>query len=126
MKRLIIAITILVVSIGIGITSLICVKKSCNEAIVSLDSILLNAVTENGEEVNRLAVQVNEQWEDQKNSLNILIGQKHTNEIKKELNIVLYFARIGDYESVILFSEECKEDLVNIIVSNEPNLSTIF
>ena len=126
MKRLVIAILMLFISIGIGVLSLTCVKRTCNEAIQSLDEILQNAVTENKEEVNRLAVQVNEQWEKEKFLLNILIGQGATNEIKKELEIILYFTQIRDYDSVILFSEECKGDLMNIIVSNEPNLSTIF
>lgn len=126
MKRLIIAILMLVISIGIGVSSLIFVKKACNEAIQGLDGILQNAVTESKDEVNRLAVQVNEQWENEKFLLNILIGQGETNEIKKELDIILYFTKIRDYDSVILFSEECKGDLMNIIVSNEPNLSTIL
>lgn len=126
MKRLIIAILMLVISIGIGVSSLIFVKKACNEAIQGLDGILQNAVTESKDEVNRLAVQVNEQWENKKFLLNILIGQGETNEIKKELDIILYFTKIRDYDSVILFSEECKGDLMNIIVSNEPNLSTIL
>ena len=126
MKRLVIAILMLVISIGIGVSSLFFVKKACNEAIQGLDGILQNAVTENKEEVNRLAVQVNEQWENEKFLLNILIGQGETNEIKKELEIILYFTKIRDYDSVILFSEECKGDLMNIIVSNEPNLSTIL
>lgn len=126
MKRLVIAILMLVISIGIGVSSLFFVKKACNEAIQGLDRILQNAVTENKEEVNRLAVQVNEQWENEKFLLNILIGQGETNEIKKELEIILYFTKIRDYDSVILFSEECKGDLMNIIVSNEPNLSTIL
>ena len=126
MKRLIAAILMLVISIGIGITSLVCVRKNCNEAIQGLEGILQNAVTENKEEVNRLAVQVNEQWEKEKFLMNILIGQGQTNEIKKKLDIIIYFTQIHDYESVILFSEECKGDLMNIIVSNEPNLSTIL
>lgn len=126
MKRLVIAVLMLVISTGIGVTSLVCVKRSCNEAKKSLDRILQSAVTENEEEVNRLAVQVNEQWEKEKFLLNILIGQGETNEIKKELDIILYFAQIRDYDSVILFSEECKGDLMNIILSNEPNLSTIL
>lgn len=126
MKRLVIAILMLVISIGIGVSSLIFVKKACNEAIQGLDGILQGAVTENKDEVNRLAVQVNKQWEKEKFLLNILIGQGETNEIKKTLDIILYFTQIRDYESVILFSEECKGDLMNIIVSNEPNLSTIL
>ncbi|MBQ7115101.1 MAG: DUF4363 family protein [Clostridia bacterium] len=126
MKRLVIAILMLVISIGIGVSSLIFVKKACNKAIQGLDGILQGAVTENKDEVNRLAVQVNKQWEKEKFLLNILIGQGETNEIKKTLDIILYFTQIRDYESVILFSEECKGDLMNIIVSNEPNLSTIL
>lgn len=126
MKRLVIAITILVVAVGISVTSLFYVKKTCNEVIANLEVILQDAVTENREEVNRLAVQVNEQWEKEKNLLNLLIGQRYTNEAKSSLNKIEFFAQIGDYESVILHAEECKEILVRIITSNEPNLSTVF
>ncbi len=126
MKRLVVSILILVFAVGISIFSVIFIKNSCDEAVSGLDDILSNAITENAEEVNRLAVQTNEYWETKKNLMNILIGQQHTNDITKTLHQIIFFAQIGDYESVLLHTEECKEDLHLIIESNEPKLSTIF
>jgi len=126
MKRLVVSILILVFAVGISIFSVIFIKNSCNEAVSGLDDILSNAITENAEEVNRLAVQTNEYWESKKFLMNILIGQQYTNNITKTLHQIIFFAEIGDYESVLLHTEECKEDLHLIIESNEPKLSTVF
>ncbi len=126
MKRLVVSILILVCAIGIGIFSTIFIKNSCDKAVSGLDNVISNAVTENKEEVNFSAVQTNEYWESKKFLMNILIGQQDTNNITKALNQIIFFAEIGDYESVLLHTEECKEDLRLIIESNEPKLSTVF
>ncbi len=126
MKRLVVSILILVFAAGIGISSMIFIKKSCNEAATGLDNVLSNAITENKEEVNRFAVQTNEYWESKKFFMNILIGQQYTNNVTKALHQIIFFAEIGDYESVLLHTEECKEDLHLIMQSNEPKLSTVF
>lgn len=126
MKRIIIAILIPVISVGLGIFSLLYVKSTCNQAVSELDEVLQNALTEDAEEVNRLSVQTNRNWHQKVFLLNILIGKGYTGDVDKLLNKVVYYSEIGDFEGVILNSEDCKEELLYIIVSNEPDLSTVL
>lgn len=126
MKRIVIAILIPVISVGLGIFSLLYVKNTCNQVISELDGILGNALTEDAEEVNRLSVQTNRNWHQKVFLLNILIGKGYTGDVDKLLNKVVYYSEIGDFEGVVLNAEDCKEELLYIIVSNEPDLSTVL
>ncbi len=126
MKRIVIAVVIPVVSIALGIFSFFFVKNTCNQVVSGLDEVLYNVVTEEVEEVNRLSVQTNRNWHQKIFLLNILIGRTNTSEVDKLLNKIVYFSEIGDYESVLLNAEDCKEELLYIIESNEPKLSAVF
>ena len=126
MKRIIVAIMIPVISIALGIFSFLFVKITCNQAISGLDDVLYNTLTEEAEEVNRLSVQTNRNWHKKVFLLNILIGRANTNDVDKLLNKIIYFSEIGDYEAVLLNAEDCKEELLYIIESNEPKISAVF
>ncbi len=126
MRRIVVAIVIPVVSIALGIYSFFFVKNTCNQAVSGLDDVLYNVITEDAEEVNRLSVQTNRNWHKKIFLLNIFIGRTSTNEVDKLLNKIVYFSEIGDYESVLLNAEDCKEELLYIIESNEPELSAIL
>lgn len=126
MKRIVVAVIIPVVSIALGIFSFFFVKNTCNQVVSGLDEVLHNVLTEDVEEVNRLTVQTNRNWHEKVFLLNILIGRTNTNEVDKLLNKIVYFSEIGDYEAVLLNAEDCKEELLYIIESNEPELSAVF
>ena len=42
------------------------------------------------------------------------------------MNKIVYFSEIGDFESVMLNAEDCREELLYIIESNEPKLRALF
>jgi hypothetical protein len=126
MKRIVVAVIIPVVSIALGIFSFFFVKNTCNQVVSGLDEVLHNVLTEDVEEVNRLTVQTNRNWHEKVFLLNILIGRTNTNEVDKLLNKIVYFSEIGDYEAVLLNCEDCKEELLYIIESNEPKISAVF
>lgn len=126
MKRIVVAIIIPVVSITLGIFSFFFVKNTCNQVVLGLDEVLYNVITEEVEAVNALSVQTNRNWHKKVFLLNILIGRTNTNEVDKLLNKIVYFSEIGDYEAVLLNCEDCKEELLYIIESNEPELSAVF
>ena len=126
MKRIVVAVMIPIVSIAIGISSFFFVKNTCNQVVSELDEVLDNLLTEDAEEVNRLTVQTNRNWHKKVFLLNIFIGRANTSEVDKLLNKIVYFAQIGNYESVLLNTEDCKEELLYIIESNEPKISAVF
>ena len=126
MKRFVVAVMIPIVSIALGIFSFFFVKNTCNQVVSGLDEVLYNVITEETEKVNPLSVQTNRNWHQKVFLLNIFIGRTNTNEVDKLLNKIVYFSEIGDYESVLLNAEDCKEELLYIIESNEPKLSAVF
>ena len=126
MKRIVIAIVIPIVSFALGIFSFFYVKNTCNQVVSGLDDVLYNTQTKKTEAVTRISVQTNRNWHEKVFLLNIFIGRNSTNEVDKLLNKIVYFSEIGDYESVLLNAEDCKEELLYIIESNEPKLSSVF
>lgn len=126
MKRIIVAVMIPIISITLGIFSFFFIKNTCNQVVSGLDEVLHNVLTEDVEEVNRLTVQTNRNWHEKVFLLNIFIGRTGTNEVDKLLSKIVYFSEIGDYEAVLLNAEDCKEELLYIIESNEPELSAVF
>lgn len=126
MKRIVIAIVIPIASVALGVFSFFFVKNTCNQVVSGLDKVLYNTLTEDAEEVNRISVQTNRNWHKKVFLLNIFIGRTNTSEVDKQLNKIVYFSEIGDFESVMLNAEDCKEELLYIIESNEPKLSAVF
>ena len=126
MKRIVVAVMIPIASIALGIFSFFFIKSTCNQVVSGLDEVLHNVLTEDVEEVNRLTVQTNRNWHKKVFLLNIFIGRTGTNEVDKLLSKIVYFSEIGDYEAVLLNAEDCKEELLYIIESNEPELSAVF
>lgn len=126
MRRTVIAIIILILSLSIGIFSHFYVKTACRQAISGVEEILENAVTQDKERVNQLCVQLNANWNEKVFLLNILLGREYTNEAGKYFQKMLYFSESADYNSVISNAKECKAELTNIIRSNELDLSTIL
>ena len=126
MKRIVVAVMIPIASIALGIFSFFFIKSTCNQVVSGLDEVLYNILTEDVEEVNRLTVQTNRNWHKKVFLLNIFIGRTGTNEVDKLLSKIVYFSEIGDHEAVLLNAEDCKEELLYIIESNEPELSAVF
>ena len=126
MKRIVVAIVIPVASVALGIFSFFFIKSSCNQVISGLDQILQKTLTEEAEEVNLITVQTNRNWHEKVFLLNIFIGRTNTSDVDKQLNKIVYFSEIGDFESVRLNAEDCKEELLYILESNEPKISAVF
>lgn len=126
MRRTVTAIIILLLSFSIGIYSYFYVKNACNQAISGVEQVLTTAITEDAEKVTSMCVQLNTSWDEKVFLLNILIGREYTQEVSQYLNKMTYFSEIADYDSIITNAQDCKAELVHIIESNEPDLSTIL
>ncbi len=120
MNRPVIAVVFLVTAIAVSIFSLVYIEISCDNVIKTLNTAISYSEEENYDELgNQLNVAV-EEWEKSKHILNIIIGQQDTTEIRNDLNKAIFFYNIKDYETMILYIEDCKMDLNKIIVTNEP------
>lgn len=126
MTRFKIAILILIVALILSITSLIFIQTTCSQLIDTLDSVILNISQKNkAAAVSHLDYAI-DYYEKIKPALNIIVGQGEAIEIRGDLNKAIFFVNTKDYQSAILYLEECKTDLNRIIVSNHPSISTIL
>ena len=94
--------------------------------IIHLNEILKSAVADNKQETKELIDNTLKQWEKRDDLLNIFLGMAETNDVKNALSMAEKFSEIGDTESVILYVNECKNQLECIKNANEPSLSTIL
>ncbi len=126
MKRLILAISLIVTTIVIALISLGTVEKANEKMVDRLDEITIYAMEGSYNLLNESVGEAISQWEEEKPILNILIGQQQTNEITGTLRMIEHFAREGNKESILLYIYECKTELEKIKITNEPSLSTIL
>ena len=126
MKRLVLAIALIVATMAVGVISLVVINSTEKSMLVELDNISKYANEENIEELNKAIEGALLQWERKKPILNVLIGQQETNQIIHDLRMIEHFAREGDKSTLILYVCECKTDLEKIRITNEPSLSTIL
>lgn len=126
MKRLILAISLIVTTIVIALISLAAVEKANEKMVDRLDEITKHAMEGSYNLLNESVGEAISQWEEEKPVLNILIGQQQTNEITGTLRMIEHFAREGNKESILLYIYECKTELEKIKITNEPSLSTIL
>lgn len=126
MKRLVLAISLIITTIIISLASLIVLDNTNERMLQQLDKIIECTNTEDFNALNGAVKEACKQWEKEKPLLNILIGQKEINEITDDLKLIVYFAREGNKESVLLYVYECKTALERIKNTNEPSFSTIL
>ncbi len=120
MNRPLISIVFLITAILISIISLVYIEISCDNVIETLNAAIEYSLKEDYENVGKELNIAVEKWENTKHILNIIIGQQETTEIRNNLNKSIFFYNIKNYESMILYIEDCKMDLNKIIVTNEP------
>lgn len=126
MNRPTIAIIFIIVAISIAITSLIYINRTHDTMMIYLDEILKSAIADNKEETRIHIDTAMEEWEKKDDLLNVFIGMAETNDVKNALSMAEKFSKIGDKNSVILYVNECKNQLERIKNANEPTLSTIL
>ena len=126
MTRFKIAIIILISAVALSIASLVFIQSTCSQLIDTLDSVILNITDKNKTQAIASLNQAIEFYEKIKPVLNILVGQGEAIEIRGDLNKAIFFINMKDFQSAVLYLEECKTDLNRIIVSNTPSLSTIL
>ncbi len=126
MTRFKTAILILIISGVLSIFSVVFTQTTCGKLIDKLDEVILQIVKKDKNGTVENLDEAIEYFEKIKPVLNILEGQSETIEIRGNLNRAIFFVNMKNYESAVLYLEECKNDLNRIIVSNIPSISTIL
>ncbi len=126
MKRVKIAVLILVLSVVLSICSLIFITEACENIIEKLDKTIVHVINNDIVSAKHELDSIIKMYEKSKPFFNIIIGQAETIEIRSDLNKSIFFVNLSDTDSAILHLQECKTDLNRIIVSNIPSVSTIL
>ncbi len=126
MNRFKISIIIIVVSICLGIFSLLYIQSTCGRLIEKMDEIVVDIRKSDTANASQNLQEAIDYFEKIKPVINVLEGQGESIEIRSDLNKAIFFFNTKDYESAILHLEECKTDLNRIIVSNIPSISTVL
>lgn len=126
MTRFKTAILILIISGVLSVFSLIFTQTTCGRLVDKLDEVIINIIKKDKDTTVENLDDAIEYFEKIKPVLNILEGQGETIEIRGNLNKAIFFVNAKNYESAVLYLEECKNDLNRIIVSNIPSISTIL
>ena len=126
MTRFKTAILILIISGILGVFSLVFTQTTCGRLVDKLDEVIINITKKDKNSTVENLDDAIEYFEKIKPVLNILEGQGETIEIRGNLNKAIFFVNAKNYESAVLYLEECKNDLNRIIVSNIPSISTIL
>ncbi len=126
MTRFKAAILILIISGILGVFSLVFTQTTCGRLVDKLDEVIINITKKDKNSTVENLDDAIEYFEKIKPVLNILEGQSETIEIRGNLNKAIFFVNAKNYESAVLYLEECKNDLNRIIVSNIPSISTIL
>ena len=126
MTRFKTAILILIISGVLSVFSLIFTQTTCGRLVDKLDGVIINIIKKDKDTTVENLDDAIEYFEKIKPFLNILEGQGETIEIRGNLNKAIFFVNAKNYESAVLYLEECKNDLNRIIVSNIPSISTIL
>ena len=126
MTRFKTAILILIISGVLSVFSLIFTQTTWGRLVDKLDDVIINIIKKDTDTTVENLDDAIEYFEKIKPFLNILEGQGETIEIRGNLNKAIFFVNAKNYESAVLYLEECKNDLNRIIVSNIPSISTIL
>ena len=126
MTRFKTAILILIISGVLSVFSLIFTQTTCGRLVDKLDEVIINIIKKDKDTTVENLDDAIEYFEKIKPVLNILEGQGETIEIRGNLNKAIFFVNAKNYESAVLYLEECKNNLNRIIVSNIPSISTIL
>ena len=126
MNRPLIAVIFIIVAVCIAVTSLFYINNTHKTMTEHLGDVLESATADNKQETKIRLDNALKEWEKKDDLLNVFIGQTETNDVKNALSMAVHFSEIGDMESVILYINECRVQLVRIKNTNEPSLSTIL
>ncbi len=126
MNRFKISVIIIIVSVCLGVFSLVFVQGACGKLIEKMDEIIDDIRKSDVANASQNLQEAIDYYEKIKPVINMLEGQGEAIEIRSDLNKSIFFFNTKDYESAILHLEECKTDLNRIIVSEIPSISTIL
>ncbi len=109
-----------------GIFSTIYIDTACSSLVEELNVVIGLILKKNNSLVAEKMQNVIDDFEKKRPFLNIFVGQGETSEIRGDLNKAIFFINAQNFESSILYLQECKMDINRVITRNMPSISTIL
>lgn len=126
MKRVIIALILLIAVLGMSIAAHFTLMKTCDE--LTADLIDVRAASESGRQsdLQNAVKKTLADWERRKTLLHILIHHSLMTDLEISMKKAAYFAENGNLDEVYAEAENAIENTAHIKESSTPSISNIF
>ena len=126
MKRIIIAVVVIVVAFSIVFTGYFLVVKKCKELELNLAKICNISQQNNVEKAIDLSDETVELWEDIHDTIESFIRHEETDKLEETIKSLPVYARQGNMERLEQQADLAIDELHHLIRSEKPLLSNIF
>lgn len=126
MKRTVLAIGALLLSVIICFAGFMILKSTCNKVTDALDKVSQSAAEENLEEAKKRTQEAVQLWENIHGRIEALTKHAETDELEETIKSLTVYAEQGNMERLYEKSEIAKNRLEHIIKNELPSFSNIF
>lgn len=124
MKRLWIAVALLLLAVFLGLYGNYTIDKSIDAISLTLAEI---AETEREYEKNaQLADRLSVQWTDCQKKLSVWLAHGHIDEVNKQINLILFYLQKNDYENIPSVCLQCSVLFDDMKNAQLPYVENIF
>lgn len=126
MKRIIIAISVIVFAFAISFTGYFLVDKACKELENHLSDICNVAQEKNTEKAIRMSEDAVIMWEDVHDTIESFIRHEETDKLEELIKSLPVYARQGNMERLEQQADLAIDELHHLIRNEKPLISNIF
>ena len=126
MKRIIIAVVVIVVAFSIAFTGYFLVDKKCKELELNLARICNISQQNNVEKAIDLSDETVELWEDIHDTIESFIRHEETDKLEETIKSLPVYARQGNMERLEQQADLAIDEIHHLIRGEKPLLSNIF
>ena len=126
MKRIIIAVAVIIIAFSIAFTGYFLVDKKCKELELNLAKICNISQQNNVKKAIDLSDETVELWEDIHDIIESFIRHEETDKLEETIKSLPVYARQGNLERLEQQADLAIDELHHLIRSEKPLLSNIF
>ena len=126
MKRIIIAVAVIIIAFSIAFTGYFLVDKKCKELELNLAKICNISQQNNVKKAIYLSDETVELWEDIHDIIESFIRHEETDKLEETIKSLPVYARQGNLERLEQQADLAIDELHHLIRSEKPLLSNIF
>ena len=126
MKRIIIAISVIILAFAISFTGFYLVNKDCKKLENHLDNICTTAQKKDTEKSVEMSEDAVKMWEDVHDTIESFIRHEETDKLEELIKSLPVYARQGNMERLEQQADLAIDELHHLIRNEKPLISNIF